>query len=133
MLDWAEQAAEAAANARCRAASRLGTERETRAMRSAAEARMTCRTATGRRYEEHRCGLAPWSVRLRRYGPQVGAAWSAHEPYVWELVRVVPPDEWLGDGESDPPMSGLRDEPRFCPWCGEMLDRCPDEIRGLRL
>jgi hypothetical protein len=133
LLDWAQEVVDARENRLRAAAERDAVEKATRQMRQQAEERMTERTAEGRKYEEHRCGMAPWSVRLRRYGQQVGRGWSAHAPYVWEMVRIDPPDEWLEDAESASPFNGRADEPRFCPWCGEMLDRCPDEIRGLKL
>lgn len=107
-------------------------EKATRPQRHAAEAKMTGRTDYGRKFEEHRCADIPRGWCLRKYGPEVGTWWTAHAPYVWEIVRVNHCDEWLDDEEAAAPTTGVASEPRFCPWCGAPLERCPDEIRGWR-
>lgn len=134
LVDRAEVEAEVMRNLAERRRSMGKVERETRAARAEAEERMTRRTPYGRRYEEHRCEYMPRGWAVRRYARDVGATWTAHAPYVWEVVRVNYPDGWLDDGdESATPVTTMAAEPAFCPWCGEELVPCPQAIRGLRL
>ena len=124
---------EVAANRATARELRLAEARRMDAMRRDAESRMRERTRLGRKYEEHRCGMAPYGWRLRRYAaPTNPAQRDMVVPYVWVLVRTEPPDDWLDGYECSATLNGVRDEPRFCPWCGAHLDRCPDELRGWR-
>lgn len=118
-------------NKRARDAAMRSEARRLDGMRREAERRMGMRTVYGRRYEEHRCGMAPHGWRLRRYSlPNNPYDRDIIAPFVWVLVRTEPPDDWLDGYECSATLNGARDEPRFCPWCGAPLDRMPDALRG---
>ncbi len=132
MAEWMDLDAEAEARAESR---RLRSERSRQlslAKRNA-EARMTERTRTGRKYEEHGCGKAPYGWRLRRYAASPSPYDRDELPcYVWAMCRTEPPDGWVDGWECSAAVNGAADEPSYCPWCGARLDRLPACIRGWR-
>lgn len=130
-LDLVDGVREARAEAR--------REREARAVmvalaRRNCEEGMGLRTRSMRRYEEHRCGMAPYGWRLRRYAaPSNPYDRDCLPCYVWAFVRTEPPDDWLdvdGEGGAMGTLNGKAAEPRFCPWCGAPLPRAPEVLRG---
>jgi len=127
-LDLVEGAVEA------RMENREAREREAHELdfeRRLAEQAMTHRTQAGRRFEEHRCGMAPWGWRLRRFAAPNNPYDSDQLPcYVWAVVRTEPPDDWVDGYECHSTVTGKGQEPHFCPWCGAPLKWLPDKLRG---
>ena len=85
---------------------------------------------SGRKYEEHRCGMTPPGWAVRRYAAPGPRDRTVLPCYVWCMVRTEPPDDWLEDAGVDGTLNGKAAEPRFCPWCGAPLPHAPSVLRG---
>ena len=74
-----------------------------------------------RGFATHRCGCMPDGFSLRRYEDS-GHEHQWPEPGGWVLGRMEIDDEWMTK-YLDHVTPWSREHVRFCPWCGDDLER----------